>query len=71
MPWLMARKRTHKSKIGYIKQRYFERQSMIPLYTFNAALFEGKKDFYIANEGLVQHFSTSIRAKAGHCRSVF
>jgi len=71
MPWLMARKKTHKSKNGYIKRRYFERQSMIPLYTFNAVLFEGQKDFYIANEELVQHFSTSIRAKAGPYRSVF
>jgi len=53
MHWLMARKKTHKSKNGYIKRRYFERQSMIPLYTFNAALFEGQKDFYIANEELV------------------
>ena len=71
MPWLMARKRTHKGKNGYIKQRYFERQSMISLYTFNAALFEGQKDFCIANEELAQHFPASIRAKAGPCRSVF
>ena len=71
MSWLMERKRRHKSKIDYVKKRYFERQLLIPLYTFNTALSEGQKDFYIANEGLAQHFSTSIRAKAGPYRSVF